>query len=84
MGMRGLQPPPPPLYRNFQIAIFGQKNQVIFGQNHLIIVQAMEKNIRARDFSPPKRKSSRTLINAVTPTLACSGGLALRARLKLP
>ena len=41
--------------RIFQIVIFGRekKNQVIFGQNHLIFVQAMEKYIPARDFSPP-------------------------------
>ena len=35
--------------RIFEIAIFGPKNQVIFGENHLIYVG---KNIRARDFSP--------------------------------
>ena len=39
-GGGGGSPPPP---RIFQIAIFGQKNHVIFGQNHLIFGQAMDK-----------------------------------------
>ena len=47
------------------VVIFGQKNQVIFGQNHLIIVQAVDKYIRARDFSPPELNSSRTLMTAI-------------------
>ena len=57
--------PPPP--RIFYIAIFGQKNQVIFGQHHLIYVQAMEKNIYSGKKlqpppPPPERNSSCTLM----------------------
>ena len=42
--------PPPPWI--IQTAIFGQKAGNIRA-NHLNFVQAMDKNIRARDFSPP-------------------------------
>ena len=38
---------------------FWAKKQVIFGQKHLIFVQAMEK-YSVRDFSAPERNSSRT------------------------
>ena len=60
-GGGGYSPP-----RVFQIAIFGGKNQVIFGQNHLIVVQAMEKNIRAIEVSPPERNPS------CTPMFTCN------------
>ena len=36
----------------FQLAIFGQKNQVIFGQNHLIFMQAMEKRFGQETSAP--------------------------------
>ena len=47
-GGGGCSPP-----RNFQIAIFGQKNNVIFGQNHLIFGQAMDKIFGQLTSAPP-------------------------------
>ena len=46
--------PPPP--RIFQKAIFRQNNQVIFGQNHLIYMKAMEKNYSGMRLQPPWTK----------------------------
>ena len=40
IGVRGGGYSPP---RTFKIAIFGQENNLIFGQNHLIFGQAMDK-----------------------------------------
>ena len=60
-GARGLQPPPPPII--FQIAIFGPKNQVIFGQNHLIFGQAMEKIFGQLTSAP---------LNEIGPVRPCS------------
>ena len=45
---------------NFQIAIFGPKNGVIFGQNHFIFRQAMDKIFGQLTSAPPKRNWSRT------------------------
>ena len=42
-------PPPPGILK---IAIFGQKNQVIFGQNHWIFGQALEKIFRQLTSAP--------------------------------
>ena len=49
-GGLGVQPP-----RIFQIAMFGQKkkNHVIFGQNHLIFLQAMDKIFGQLISAPP-------------------------------
>ena len=47
-GGEGLQPP-----IIFQIAIFGQKKQVVFGQNHLIFGQAMAKIFGQETSAPP-------------------------------
>ena len=60
MGLRGAAAP-----LGFFNSHFRAKNQVIFGQNHLIFVQVMETNIRARDFSPPELNSSGTLMAVV-------------------
>ena len=60
MGLRGAAAP-----LEFFKWPFSGKNLVIFGQKHLIFVQAMEKNIRARDVSPPERNLSHTLMVVV-------------------
>ena len=48
----GCKPPPPPPPEFFSNSHFWAK-KVIFGQNHLMFVQAMNKHIWAREFSPP-------------------------------
>ena len=57
----------PYIYSIFQISIFGQKSGNIRGKPlDFKFLQAVEKNIRARDFSPPppsERNASRTLLN---------------------
>ena len=52
MGLRGA--------KIFQIAIFGQKNQVIFGKNHLHFRASNGKKYSGKRLQPPERNLSRT------------------------